>query len=35
MFKAVFLQKNEQGEFKASVEELDETQLPGSGDVLV
>ncbi len=35
MFKAVFLQKNEQGEFKASVQELDETQLPGSGDVLV
>ena len=35
MFKAVFLQKNEQGEFKASVQELDESQLPGSGDVLV
>ncbi len=35
MFKAVFLQKNDQGEFKASVQELDETQLPGSGDVLV
>lgn len=35
MFKAVFLQKNEQGEFKASVQELDENQLPGSGDVLV
>lgn len=35
MFKAVFLQKNEQGEFKASVQELDEGQLPGSGDVLV
>jgi acrylyl-CoA reductase (NADPH) len=35
MFKAVFLQKNEQGEFRASVQELDESQLPGSGDVLV
>lgn len=35
MFKAVFLQKNEQGEFKASVEQLDEGQLPESGDVLV
>ncbi|WP_138515533.1 MDR family oxidoreductase [Limnobacter alexandrii] len=35
MFKAVFLQKNEQGEFKASVEQLDESQLPESGDVLV
>ena len=35
MFKAVFLKKNEQGEFKASVQELDESQLPGSGDVLV
>lgn len=35
MFKAVFLQKNEQGEFKAGVQELDESQLPGSGDVLV
>jgi len=35
MFKAVFLQKNEQGEFKASIQELDESQLPGSGDVLV
>ena len=31
----VLLQKNEQGEFKASVQELDESQLPGSGDVLV
>lgn len=35
MFKAVFLQKNEQGEFKASIEKLDETQLPEAGDVLV
>ncbi|HEY1057541.1 MAG TPA: MDR family oxidoreductase [Limnobacter sp.] len=35
MFKAVFLQKNEQGEFKASIEELSESQLPESGDVLV
>jgi len=35
MFKAVFLQKNEQGEFKASVEQLDEKQLPETGDVLV
>lgn len=35
MFKAVFLQKNDQGEFKASVESLDESQLPESGDVLV
>lgn len=35
MFKAVFLKKNEQGEFKASIELLDESQLPESGDVLV
>ncbi|WP_394673480.1 MDR family oxidoreductase [Limnobacter sp.] len=35
MFKAVFLQKNEQGEFKASIEQLDESQLPEAGDVLV
>lgn len=35
MFKAVFLQKNEQGEFKASIEPLDESQLPEAGDVMV
>ncbi|MCQ8897609.1 oxidoreductase [Limnobacter humi] len=35
MFKAVFLQKNDQGEFKASIEELSESQLPDNGDVLV
>lgn len=35
MFKALFLQKNEQDEFKASIEQLDEKQLPESGDVLV
>jgi acrylyl-CoA reductase (NADPH) len=35
MFKALFLQKNEQGEFKASIEALDESQLPESGDVLL
>lgn len=35
MFKAVFLQKNEQGEFKASIELLDESQLPEAGDVIV
>jgi len=35
MFKAVFLQKNEQGEFKASIELLDESQLPEAGDVMV
>jgi acrylyl-CoA reductase (NADPH) len=35
MFKALFIQKNEQGEFKASVELLDESQLPDNGDVLV
>ena len=35
MFKAVFLQKNEQGELKASIELLDESQLPEAGDVIV
>ncbi|MCR2745032.1 acrylyl-CoA reductase (NADPH) [Limnobacter parvus] len=35
MFKALFLQKNEQGEFKASIEQIDENQLPETGDVLV
>lgn len=35
MFKALFLHKNEQGEFKASVEQLTESQLPETGDVLV
>lgn len=35
MFKAVLLQKNEQGEFKASIEMLEENQLPQSGDVLI
>jgi acrylyl-CoA reductase (NADPH) len=35
MFKAVFLQKNEQGEFKASIEQISENQLPEAGDVLV
>lgn len=35
MFKAVFLHKNEQGEFKASVEQIDEAALPDTGDVLV
>lgn len=35
MFKAVLLQKNEQGEFKASIEMLEENQLPESGDVLI
>lgn len=35
MFKAVFLQKNEQGEFKAGVELIDESQLPEAGDVLI
>jgi acrylyl-CoA reductase (NADPH) len=35
MFKAVFLQKNEQGEFRASIELLDESQLPEAGDVIV
>lgn len=35
MFKAVFLQKNEQGEFKASIEQINENQLPETGDVLV
>lgn len=35
MFKAVFLQKNEQGEFSASLAQLDESQLPEAGDVLV
>ena len=35
MFKALFLQKNEQGEFKASIEQIDEHQLPEAGDVLV
>lgn len=35
MFKAVFLQKNEQGEFKASIENIEDQQLPEEGDVLV
>jgi acrylyl-CoA reductase (NADPH) len=35
MFKAVFLQKSEQGEFKASIEQIDEKELPENGDVLV
>ncbi|WP_334118414.1 acrylyl-CoA reductase (NADPH) [Limnobacter sp.] len=35
MFKAIFLQKNEQAEFSASLAQLDESQLPGTGDVLV
>ncbi len=35
MFKALFLQKNEHGEFKASVEQISENQLPEAGDVLV
>lgn len=35
MFKAVFLQKNEQGEFSASIEQINESQLPETGDVLV
>lgn len=35
MFKAVFLQKNDQGEFKASIEQINENQLPETGDVLV
>jgi acrylyl-CoA reductase (NADPH) len=35
MFKAVYLQKNEQGEFKASIEQISESQLPEVGDVLV
>lgn len=35
MFKAVFLQKNEQGEFKASIEQISESELPEAGDVLV
>ncbi|MEQ9107988.1 MAG: MDR family oxidoreductase [Limnobacter sp.] len=35
MFKAVFLQKNEQGEFSANLAQLDESQLPEAGDVLV
>ncbi|MCE2745349.1 MAG: oxidoreductase [Burkholderiales bacterium] len=35
MFKALLLQKNEQGEFKASIEQLEESQLPETGDVLV
>lgn len=35
MFKAVFLQKNEQGEFKANIELLDESQLSESGNVIV
>lgn len=35
MFKAVFLQKNELGEFKASIEQISESQLPEAGDVLV
>ncbi|MDP3187115.1 MDR family oxidoreductase [Limnobacter sp.] len=35
MFKAIFLQKNEQGEFSANLAQLDESQLPEAGDVLV
>ncbi|BET24955.1 acrylyl-CoA reductase (NADPH) [Limnobacter thiooxidans] len=35
MFKAVFLQKNELGEFKASIEQISESQLPEAGDVVV
>lgn len=35
MFKALFLQKDAEGNFKASIESLDESQLPESGDVLV
>lgn len=35
MFKALFLQKNEHGEFKASIEQISENQLPEAGDVLV
>ncbi|HEX4843448.1 MAG TPA: acryloyl-CoA reductase, partial [Limnobacter sp.] len=35
MFKAVLLEKNEQGEFSASVTEVNESQLPENGDVLV
>lgn len=35
MFKALFLQKDADGNFKASIENLDESQLPEAGDVLV
>lgn len=35
MFKALFLQKDAEGNFKAGIESLDESQLPESGDVLV
>ena len=35
MFKALFLQKNELGEFRAGIEQLSESQLPEAGDVLV
>ncbi len=35
MFKAILLQKNDQGEFKAGVEQISESSLPESGDVLV
>lgn len=35
MFKALFLQKDAEGNFKASIESLDESQLPEAGDVLV
>lgn len=35
MFKALFLQKDAEGNFKAGIETLDESQLPESGDVLV
>ena len=35
MFKAIFLQKNGQGEFSARLAHLDESSLPAAGDVLV
>lgn len=35
MFKGLLLQKNEAGEFSAAVTDIEESQLPESGDVLV
>lgn len=35
MFKALFLQKDAEGNFKAGIENLDESLLPEAGDVLV
>ncbi|WP_370263979.1 MDR family oxidoreductase [Limnobacter sp.] len=35
MFKALLLEKNEQGEFKAGIQSIEESSLPESGDVLV